>query len=150
MPFLPGLPMIAPTGLNNNPNCPCPPTVIDNGLVLGGESDQVLTSATTNNFTFTGLANTAKLLLTTQGDLDAVLTGIDTTGLPDGFMLWVQNVDSTPNTITLSHADVLSLAPNRFYLPGENDLVLAQNAGTWLSKTDSLNGGVGGWLAIEG
>lgn len=146
-----GFPLMFPPGLAEP--CVCPPIVANGQFVLGGgdgQSVQNLTLATNNNYTFTGLANTSVLLLTTQGNLNVSLTGLATAGLPNGFMLWVQNIDQTPNLFTLEHADAGSLAANRFYLPGAVDLVLAQYAGTWLRKTDVLNAGAGGWLAIEG
>lgn len=128
-----------------DPNCPCPPVVIGGALVLDNSVTHNLTNATQNNFTFTDIDQTNRLLLTTQGDLDVVMTGM--AAQVDGFTIFVWNVDQTPNTITLSHADALSLAANRFYLPGAVDLVLGQYDGVLLTYTQSLNGGVGGWLA---
>lgn len=129
-----------------NPECPCPPTIFGAGVVLGSQITNNI-AGNTNNLTIVGINDTAKLLLTSTGDV--TITGLAAPA-NDGQMLYIWNVDQTPNTITLSHADVLSLAANRFYLPGAIDLVLGQYDGVMLSYTQSLNGGVGGWLAIPG
>jgi len=140
------LPFFFPPGLAEP--CVCPPTVLGGPLVFNNTSTQNLTVASTNNYTFTNLSSTNRLLLTTQADLDAVLTGL--AAQVDGFTLFVWNIDQTPNTITLSHADVLSAAANRFYLPGAVDLVLGQYDGVILQYATALNGGAGGWLALPG
>lgn len=129
-----------------NPECPCPPTIVGGGLILGTQITYHV-AGDTNNITIAGLDDVAVLLLTSAGNV--TITGLDAPA-NDGQMLYIWNVDPTPDTITLSHADVLSLAANRFYLPGAVDLVLGQYDGVLLRYTQSLNGGVGGWLALVG
>lgn len=133
-------------GVIQSRECDCPPTVVGGGLVLGAQITNNI-AGNTNNLTVVGLDAASVLLLTSTGDV--TITGLAAPA-NDGQVVYVWNVDQTPNTITLSHADVLSSAANRFYLPGAVDLVLGQYDGVLLRYTQSLNGGVGGWLAIPG
>jgi len=128
-----------------DPNCPCPPTPIQGQLVFGGAITYHIPATPANNLDpDPGLGTTSILNLTTA--VASVVTGLG--AQPDGALLWVTNLDPTPDTITLSHADVLSSAANRLYLPGGVDLVLAQYESALLRYDATLNGGVGGWLAL--
>lgn len=129
-----------------DPNCPCPPTPVPGALLLTGEYTFHIPATPQNNFNPDGeLPGISTLLLTAAAD--SVITGMP--GV-DGQLLFIWNIDPTPDTITLSHADVLSAAANRFYLPGAVDLVLGQYDGVLLRYSASINGGVGGWLTIPG
>lgn len=124
----------------------CPPTLVGGSLVLQSDTTYNI-AGDTNNLSIANLDAFSVLLLTTTGNV--TVTGL-LAQAQDGTVLFVWNVDQTPNTITLSHADVLSSAANRFYLPGGVDLVLGQYDGVVLRYTQSLNSGAGGWLAIPG
>lgn len=77
-------------------------------------SQSTTLAATTNNFALSS-ATVNKLIVTLTGSQS--LTGIVSTGVADGAMLWVINAD-TVDTLTVSHDNASSTAANRIQVPG--------------------------------
>lgn len=95
-------------------------------LVLGG----ILTpaaplSGTVNNYTTANLADSNIIRVVTNG-ADVLLTGIDSTGIENGQLLVLMNIDSVKK-ITLQDNDAGSLAANRFLI-GANIAVLKEKS----------------------
>ena len=97
---------------------------ISGDLQLSGDISPTAIAANTNNWAPTGLSEANRIRLDLSGHYD--LTGIDATGVNDGRILILHNLNTSYN-LTLKHESTSSTAANRIYCPAGWDHTLQVN-----------------------
>ena len=108
-------------GIQINKEFYIPPVAED--LVIDPAMTPATITENKNNYNPTGLAGVKRMRLSTIGNI--TLTGINATGMVDGKVLILENINSPSHSIRLSDNNPLSNPANRFYING--DKVLSRN-----------------------
>jgi len=107
---------------------------ISSSLILNGiVTPAAALSGTENNYTTTDIATSNVVRVVTDG-ADVLLTGISSTGIANGQILMLVNID-TLKKITLKNNDAGSSASNRFLIDADIAILTEKSAVLWYDGT---------------
>lgn len=113
-------------------------------LGLGTQTAAIALAAGSNNDVAIrgSRGNTTTMLQFTVNASGSTMTGMDAATISDGDLFFIRNNSSAGN-LTLTNADALSLAANRFLLPGAASLVIPPRGGATVEYDATL-----GWTVL--